>query len=145
MQSVVASKFFPHPNCSRLGLEGVVSKLPKYRPSKIWQKVKCQESDDLTIIGYVSSGRTHISALRMARREGDAFRYVEKVGTGFSNEVSTQLIKQLGDMHVLKPTLTERLRRPDTKWVQPHLKAKIAFRGITQDGKLRHPSFKGLK
>lgn len=130
-----------------LGLEGVVSKIAdsKYRPSKTWQKVKCQQSDELIIIGYIPSGRTHISALRMGRREGDAFRYVGKVGTGFSNEVSTQLRKQLGDMHVLRPTLTERLRRPDTKWVQPRLKAKIAFRGITQDGKLRHPSFKGLK
>ena len=72
-----------------LGLEGVVSKIAdsKYRPSKSWQTVKCQQSDDLIIIGYVPSGRTHISALRMGRREGDAFRYVGKVGTGFSNEV----------------------------------------------------------
>ena len=62
-----------------------------------------------------------------------------------SDEVSAQLRKQLGHMHILRPTLTERLRKPDTKWVQPHLTAKIAFRGITQDGKLRHPSFKGLK
>ena len=130
-----------------LGLEGVVSKLAdsKYRPSKSWQKIKCQQSDDLTILGYVPSGRMHVSALRVGRREGDAFKYVGKVGTGFSNEVSAQLRKQLGHMHILRPTLTERLRKPDTKWVQPHLTAKIAFRGITQDGKLRHPSFKGLK
>lgn len=129
-----------------LGLEGVVSKLAdsKYKPSKSWQKVKCQQSDDLIILGYVPSGRTHVSALRLGRREGDAFRYVGKVGTGFSNEVSAQLRKQLGHMHILRPTLTERLRKPDTKWVQPRLTAKIAFRGITQDGKLRHPSFKGL-
>ena len=130
-----------------LGLEGVVSKLAdsKYRPSKTWQKIKCQQSDELIIIGYVPSGRMHVSALRMGRREGDAFRYVGKVGTGFSNEVSAQLRKQLSQMHILRPTLTERLRKPDTKWVQPRLTAKIAFRGITQDGKLRHPSFKGLK
>ena len=131
-----------------LGLEGIVSKLAesKYRPSKsAWRKVKWQQSEELTIIGYVPSGRAHISALRLGKKEGPAFKYVGKVGTGFSNEVSSQLRKQLGEMHVLKPTLTERLRKPDTKWVKPDLKAKIAFRGITQDGKLRHPSFKGLK
>ena len=50
----------------------------------------------------------------MGKKEGPAFKYVGKVGTGFSNEVSSQLRKQLGEMHVLKPTLTERLRKPDT-------------------------------
>jgi bifunctional non-homologous end joining protein LigD len=58
--------------------------------------------------------------------------------------VSERLRTQLVRRHILKPALTGRLRRPDTKWVEPHLKAKIAFRGITGDGKLRHPSFKGL-
>ena len=51
----------------QLGLEGVVSRLAasKYKPSKsAWKKVKCQQSDELTIIGYVPSGRVHISALR---------------------------------------------------------------------------------
>jgi bifunctional non-homologous end joining protein LigD len=98
-----------------------------------------------TIVGYVPSGRLHISALRLGKREGDAVRYVGKVGTGFSNEVSEQLRKQLSEMHFPKPTLTERLRKPDTKWVKPDLKAKIAYRGITREGMLRHPSFKGLK
>ena len=106
--------------------------------------MKCQQSDELTIIGYVPSGRTHISALRLGKKEGPAFKYVGKVGTGFTNEVSSQLRTQLGEMHILKPTLTERLRKPDTKWVEPRLKAKVAFRGITGDGKLRHASFKGL-
>ena len=130
-----------------LGLEGVVSKKADslYKPSKsAWQKVKCVQSDELHIIGYVPSGRAHISALRLGRQNGAAFDYVGKVGTGFSHEVSERLRKQLAGMHILKPSLTERLRKPDTKWVEPHLKAKIAFRGTTGDGKLRHPSFKGL-
>ena len=128
-----------------LGLEGVVSKLAdsKYRPNKSWQKVKCQQSDELIIIGYVPSGRAHISAFRMGRREGDVFRYVGKVGTGFSNEVSAQLRKQLSHMHILRPTLTERLRKPDTKWVQPHLTAKIAFRGSNPRWKAPAPVVQG--
>jgi ATP-dependent DNA ligase len=32
----------------------------------------------------------------------------------------------------------------NTVWVEPKLMAKIEFRGITEDGMLRHPSFKGL-
>jgi bifunctional non-homologous end joining protein LigD len=84
------------------------------------------------------------SALRLGQKKGQTFNYVGKVGTGFTNEVSERLRKQLAGMHILKAALTERLRKPDTKWVEPRLKAKIAFRGVTSDGKLRHPSFKAL-
>lgn len=133
--------------CSKLGLEGVVSKLAssKYRPSKgAWVKVKCQQVDELTIVGYVPSGRNHIAALRLGRPSGATFDYVGKVGTGFTLSVSERLRKQLGRMHVLKPSLSQRLRKPDTKWVKPELRARVAYRGITGEGKLRHPSFKGL-
>lgn len=44
----------------KLGLEGVVSKLAasKYKPSKsAWKQVKCQQQDDLVILGYVSARR----------------------------------------------------------------------------------------
>jgi bifunctional non-homologous end joining protein LigD len=130
-----------------LGLEGVVSKKADslYKPSKsAWQKVKCVQSAEYHIVGYIPSGSRHIGALRLGQKNGQTFDYVGKVGTGFSNEVSERLRKQLAGMHILKPSLTERLRKPDTKWVEPRLKAKVAFRGITGDGKLRHPSFKGL-
>jgi bifunctional non-homologous end joining protein LigD len=29
-------------------------------------------------------------------------------------------------------------------WVEPKLLARIEFRGLTEEGMLRHPSFKGL-
>jgi bifunctional non-homologous end joining protein LigD len=37
------------------------------------------------------------------------------------------------------------LRKKDTVWVEPKLTARIEFRGIIEDGILRHPSFKGLE
>ena len=37
-----------------------------------------------------------------------------------------------------------KLRKMDTVWVEPKLTAKIEYRGVTEDGMLRHPSFKGL-
>ena len=133
--------------CCELGLEGVVSKRrdSPYRASKSnWYKVKCQRSDELNILGYVPSGKTHIAALRLGRPNGAQFDYVGKVGSGFTRSVSEQLRKQLDRMVILKPSLSEKLRKPDTKWVQPTLRARIACRGITGEGKLRHPSFKGL-
>ena len=81
---------------------------------------------------------------RMGKRNGKSFDYVGKVGTGFTNEASQKLRAQLDKIVVVKPALSEPIKKSDTKWVKPQLKAKIAFRGITQEGKLRHPSFKGL-
>jgi len=130
-----------------LGLEGIVSKKSNsaYKPSKSsWLKVKCQMTDELYIIGIVPSGKHHISALRLGKLSGKAFDYVGKVGTGFTSAVSAQLRTQLDQMVISKPTLARPLRKLDTKWVKPDLTAKIVFRGITGDGKLRHPSFKGL-
>jgi bifunctional non-homologous end joining protein LigD len=130
-----------------LGLEGIVSKKANapYRSSTSWLKVKCVSGEELTIIGFVPGGRRTISALRLGRRNGEVFDYVGKVGTGFTNAVSEELRSRLDSMVIAKPSLSKKLRKPDTKWVRPVLKAKIAFRGITTDGKLRHPSFKGLK
>ena len=54
-----------------LGLEGVVSKKPDslYKPSKsAWQKVKCVQSAEYHIVGYVPSGSRHIGALRLGQR-----------------------------------------------------------------------------
>lgn len=130
-----------------LGLEGVVSKRKDspYKPSKSnWLKVKIQKTAEYFILGYVPGGRAGISALRLGQRNGNAFDYVGKVGTGFTNEMSETLRRTLDKKITDKPSLTAKLRRPDTKWVKPDLKAKIAFRGVTGDGKLRHPSFKGL-
>ena len=130
-----------------LGLEGIVSKRKdsQYKPSKSnWVKVKCQKTAEYYILDFVPGSRVGISALRLGQKNGNAFDYVGKVGTGFSTEVSERLRRQLEKKIGDKPPLTSKLKRPDTKWVKPDLKAKIAYRGITGEGKLRHPSFKGL-
>jgi bifunctional non-homologous end joining protein LigD len=40
--------------------------------------------------------------------------------------------------------LDERIRKPDTLWVEPHYEADVAFADMTDDGLVRHPSFHGL-
>jgi bifunctional non-homologous end joining protein LigD len=36
-------------------------------------------------------------------------------------------------------------RRKEVVWIKPELVAEVAFRAWTDDGKLRHASFKGLR
>jgi bifunctional non-homologous end joining protein LigD len=129
-----------------MGLEGVVVKRrdAPYRSGhgKTWIKVKCVKRAEFNIIGFVPARRDSISALRLARKDQVGWTYVGKVGTGFSNETAEDLRRRLNKLVTLNPPL--RLRKPDTKWVEPKLTAKVAYSGMTGDGKLRHPSFKGL-
>ena len=48
-------------------------------------------------------------------------------------------------LHRKSPLLAKPLKRPDTIWVEPTGFADIAFTELTEDGMLRHASFKGLK
>jgi bifunctional non-homologous end joining protein LigD len=36
-------------------------------------------------------------------------------------------------------------QRPKAQWVRPDVLADIEYRALTGEGKLRHPSFKGLR
>ena len=131
---------------SDMGLEGVVVKRADapYRSGhgKSWLKIKCVKRSDFNIIGFVPARRDSIAALRLARKEKVGWTYVGKVGTGFSGETAEDLRRRLNKLITINPPM--RLRKPDTKWVEPKLVATVAYTGMTGDGKLRHPSFKGL-
>ena len=79
-------------------------------------------------------------ALRLATKD---LQYAGKVGTGFTEKVAVSLRKQLDLIAVPKAPIKVPKKR-DTTWVQPKLIAKVDYRDITDDGMLRHPSFKGL-
>lgn len=132
----------------RIGGEGVVSKKrdARYRSTraKTWLKIKCRRRDVFTIVGFIPQRKDGIAALRLARKRGRHFEYMGKAGTGFTVAGGAKLRKILDAIVVEKPSLTEPIRKPDTIWVQPKVKADIAYAEITRDGRLRHASFKGL-
>ena len=138
----------------KLGLEGTIAKRAHaaYRPGrgKDWLKIKCIARQEFVIGGYTppAGSRQHLGALLVGVREQGVLRYAGKVGTGFS-------ARSLADLHRrLKPL--ERSTCPFTPspkgsglrgahWVAPQLVAEIAFTEFTHDGRLRHPSFQGLR
>ena len=128
-----------------LNLEGLIAKRPDapYRSDRNenWLKLKCVQTDHFIIVGYVpaSIGRG-LGALRLATKD---LQYAGKVGTGFSDKVSISLRKQLDLISIPKPPI-KIPRKIDTTWVEPKLKVRVAYRDITNDGMLRHASFKGL-
>ncbi len=138
----------------RHGLEGIVSKradLP-YHPGRSagWTKSKCIARQELVIGGFTDpeGSRQGIGALLVGHHLGGALRYAGKVGTGFTVAAARALRARLDPLVVRVPPFTPpptgRLGR-EAHWVKPVLVAEVAFTEWTTDGKVRHPSFQGLR
>ncbi len=139
----------------RLGLEGIVSKRADaaYRPGRNadWVKVKCLLRQELVIGGFTEpegAARTGLGALLVGYREGERLAFAGKVGTGFTNASATALRRRLDAIAVNECPFTPRPAGPlgrTARWVRPELVAEVAFTEWTTDGKIRHPSFQGLR
>lgn len=74
--------------------------------------------------------------------------FVGGVGTGFTQKMLADLGRQLKPLHRAtmpfdRPVAREHTR--DVNWVQPRLVGEVAYRIRTPDGRLRHPSWRGLR
>jgi bifunctional non-homologous end joining protein LigD len=116
--------------------------------SRDWLKLKCTRAQELVIGGFTAprGARTDLGALLVGYFEDDRLRYAGKVGTGFTRatlrELSARLAPLVRETPAFEPT--KGLPRAAT-WVQPELVAQIGFMEWTPDGRLRHPSFLGLR
>lgn len=108
-------------------------------------KIKCTQSESFAIIGYEPSiaALGGVGRLLLAARRGHELVYVGGVGTGFNHTNGTALRKQMERLIIEKPTVAMPERKRTYRWIRPELIAEIAFRGWTDDGKLRHASYKG--
>jgi len=141
-------------HASRLGLEGIVSKLKRapYRSgrSKSWLKSKCVESQELVVIGYVPSTtqRRTIGSLVLGYYDQGKLTYAGRVGSGFSSALADELWRRLEEMRQLGPPFAGELpteARRNVRWVKPVLVAEVQVGGWTHDGLVRHAVFKGLR
>ena len=143
------AEFF-HTVCAR-GLEGMVSKRrdQPYRSGRGpgWVKTKCTARQELVIGGFTDpeGSRVGIGALLLGHHRDGALVYAGKVGTGFTRKVARDLRARLEPLE--RPTSPFAGRPPvrDAHWVEPRLVAEIELTEWTEDGKIRHPSFKGLR
>jgi bifunctional non-homologous end joining protein LigD len=138
----------------KLGLEGTIAKraTAPYRPgrNKDWLKIKCIARQEFVIGGYTPPGgsRQYLGALLIGLREKGALRYAGKVGTGFSAQSLRDLHGRLTPLERSSSPFTPAPKGSEVRgarWVEPRLVAEIAFTEFTHDGRLRHPSFQGLR
>ena len=135
----------------RRGWEGLLAKL-RGSPyvgtrSADWLKLKVLGTDELVIAGWtpISNGAAEVGALLVAARRGDRFVYAGKVGTGFDRPMRRRLLTLLRKDEVSRPAIEGAPRMRDAHWVTPRHVAELQFTEWTRDGKLRHPSFQGLR
>ncbi|MBY3249857.1 non-homologous end-joining DNA ligase [Rhizobium laguerreae] len=131
------------------GLEGIIAKRrdSPYRSGRLgdWLKIKCIQSDSFVIVGYERStvARAGIGRLLVAARKRKKLVYVGGVGTGFNERNAYDLREKLDGLITSTPAAV--VDRKGAIFVKPNLIAEIEYRSWTDDGKLRHASYKGLR
>jgi bifunctional non-homologous end joining protein LigD len=146
-------KFFEE--ACRMGLEGSISKR-RDRPyvggrTYDWVKTKCVRREEFVIGGFTEPGgaRHGLGALLVGYyKNGSGLAYAGKVGTGFNDRLLVDLRKRLEGLEQDGTPFADfpaRLKPRLAHWVKPELVGQVEFSNWTDDGRLRHPSFQGLR
>ena len=135
-------------------LEGIICKRAdaaySEKRTRDWLKVKCLAEQEVVIAGYTdpSGSREGLGALLVAVHENGELRHAGKVGTGYTGATLRDLLRRLRPLERKTPPVVDPPRGYKARgvhWVEPKLVAQVAFTGWTEEGVLRHPSFKGLR
>jgi bifunctional non-homologous end joining protein LigD len=71
--------------------------------------------------------------------------YAGKVEHGFSAAQQKALMARAEKFASKTQPLVKKIAKPRAKWLQPKLLVDVEYRAMTGEGKLRHPSYKGLR
>ena len=139
-------------------LEGIMAKRvdSRYFPGKRtrdWLKIKTHGREEFIVAGYTHGGGRRagtLGSLILATREGGELRYVGNVGTGFSDKEIRSLMAKLKPLRRdtspfnVVPKMP-RVRKDEVVWTEPELVAEVEYVEYTHDGRLRAPSYQGLR
>ena len=153
-------RYTPHRNTAgeayyehacRSAWEGVMAKLADgpyiHKRSSDWLKFKCQQGQELVIGGFTEPrhSREGFGALLLGYYRGDDFVYAGKVGTGFDQRTLQRLRRRLDALEIDRPAFTAGDPPKSAHWVRPRVVGEVRFSQWTRDGRLRHPSFLGVR
>jgi bifunctional non-homologous end joining protein LigD len=136
------------------GIEGIVSKLAdsvyESTRSRSWLKVKCVKRQEFAIVGYTPSKKDFpgFGSLILGVYEKGKLLYSGRVGTGFSIKQRLELQKKLDRISQPAMPFATKPKDPGLRgahWAKPELVAEVEFTEWTEEGSIRHPSFKGLR
>ncbi len=142
-----------HAEACRKGWEGIIAKDAGGRyvhgRSRRWLKFKCGNRQELVIGGYTepSGSRQGFGALLLGYYDDGALRYAGRVGTGFDDAMLEDLHERLNSMTRRSCPFADCAEASGrgVHWVTPRLVGEVGFTEWTDDGRLRHPRFLGLR
>jgi bifunctional non-homologous end joining protein LigD len=140
-------------DAQKKALEGIMAKRAASRylsgaRSKDWLKIKTAKRQEVVIAGFTAPRRSrqYFGALTLAVRDGETWRYVGHVGTGFTQASLRELHDKLWPLRVASSPFKHRVKdEAVTTWVRPKLVAEVKFTEWTSAGEMRHPVFLGLR
>ena len=135
------------------GMEGVMAKKKdsSYKPglrSENWLKIKKLRSCDCVIFGYTAGKgerKTDFGALILGLFDGKKPTFIGKVGTGFSGDVMTELMKSFHKIVSYEPTVEVIGVSEKITWLKPELVCEVIYQVVTKDLKLRMPRFRTIR
>src|SRR5439155_5451340 len=140
------------------GLEGVMARrldslyLPGRR-TREWLKIKTHGEQEFVICGFTKgTGRraSSFGSLVLGYYRGGELVYAGNVGTGFNSKEIEKLLDKLRPLKRPTPPFRDvpkmpKVRKGDVVWVEPKLVCGVEFVEWTHDGRLRAPSYQGLR
>jgi bifunctional non-homologous end joining protein LigD len=146
-------KFFQA--AKEIGLEGIIAKRAssRYAPGKRtddWRKIKILTQQDCVILGWTPGQRGRSSsfgALLVGAFVDGKLTWIGQVGTGFTDRMLQDFMDRLKAVESEHPPVAdpELAKVKGARWVRPELVCVVEYLQMTVAGKLRAPSFKGLR
>ncbi len=141
------------------GLEGLVAKRTDstYRPgtrSPSWLKIKIRRRQELVIGGWTEGNNSRagtVGAVLVGWYDDDGLHYAGRVGSGLGESELARLGPRLAELVRDTSPFVEPVEAggPDRgkvfHWVEPELVGEIAYAEWSVDGRLRQPSWQGLR
>jgi bifunctional non-homologous end joining protein LigD len=137
------------------GLEGVVSKRlsSRYRPgrrSPDWLKFPHRGSRSVVIGGWrlETDSDRRLGAVLVGRPTSDGLAYLGRVGSGLAGQEQEHVLQALEGLGIDTSPFAEEVPRIDaqgTRWVRPEVVVEVQSLGLSAQGRLRQPAYRGLR
>jgi bifunctional non-homologous end joining protein LigD len=135
--------------------EGIISKRADlaHQPGRSddWRKTKNLASDEFAVVGYTQpqGSRTGFGSLLLAKPDTEhGWRFVGRVGSGFSDSLMRQVVKLLAKGGQRAPTAYVGATDTDLRsatWFAPRFVVEVFYRGMGRQQLLRQPSLKAVR
>lgn len=141
--------------CEKERLEGMVTKradsayVSGPRRTGDWIKVKCERDDEFVVIGFTTGegARSQLGALDLGAYEHGELLVRGKVGSGLDDRSIDAVLERLAPL-VVDECAADGELEPAPRgrtFVRPELVVNVGYGGWTDEGRLRHPVFRGIR